>query len=52
MKTQLTFTEFKTRHNDHKNTKPSYLQFDHSDETLMFMYKMYLKGKVPVYAKN
>lgn len=52
MTTQLTFTEFKTRRNNFKATQPTYLQFDHSEETLMFMYKMYLKGKVPAYAKN
>lgn len=51
MTTQLTFNEFKVRHNDYKNTRPSYLQFDETDKTIMFKYNMYLKGRVPVYAK-
>ena len=52
MTTKLTFTEFKTRRNNFEATQPNYLQFNTSEETLKFMYKMYLKGKVPSYAKN
>jgi len=51
MKTQLTFTEFKTKRNNFEATQPTYLQGLMSEETLEFAYKMYLKGRIPAYAK-
>lgn len=50
MKT-LTYKEFKAKRNEFEKTQPEYLQGLMSEETLKFAYKMYLKGKVPAYAK-
>jgi len=51
MKTQLTFSEFKTKRNNFEKNQPNYLQGLMCEETLKTAYKMYLKGRIPVYAK-
>ena len=53
MKNQLTYSEFKTKRAYFQSTQPTYLQgledsFENSTE---LAYKMYLKGKVPHWAK-
>lgn len=52
MKT-LTYSEFRERRINFQATRPEYLKNIESDFENMtqFMYKMYLQGKVPVFAK-
>lgn len=53
MTTQLTYSEFKTRRINFNSSQPSYLQGLESnfEDMTQFMYKMYLKGRVPAFAK-
>lgn len=54
MTNTLTYSEFKARKINFRKTQPSYLQNLESDfnSITRFQYKMYLNGKVPVYAKS
>ena len=53
MKTQMTYTEFKTKRANYQSTVKGYLQdleasFENSTK---LAYKMYLKGRIPAWAK-
>ncbi len=51
--TNLTLNEFKTKRINFINSQPIHLQSveEDFDGVTKFAYKMYLTGKVPVYAK-
>ena len=54
MKTQLTYSEFKTRRQAFQATRPAYAKGIESNEdgVTELAYKMYLKGRIPAYANN